>query len=147
MNAPSARLAPKNHLVGGNPIRPMTTIITAKRKSSLTGNRPITKIESAQNLMPQMEEGRAPTEPLSGPANAMERSRVRKLDATTVNVVAKSRDEMLTNIRTPNGTTRDEVVLQIIGQVASNLVRPSLKSMVAGLPGVCWRATTRVRLR
>ena len=29
MTAPSAKLAPRNHLVGGNPIRPMTTIITA----------------------------------------------------------------------------------------------------------------------
>ena len=29
MTAPSARLAARNHLVGGNPIRPITTIITA----------------------------------------------------------------------------------------------------------------------
>lgn len=29
MAAPSARLAPRNHLVGGNPMRPMTTMITA----------------------------------------------------------------------------------------------------------------------
>ena len=29
MTAPSARLAPKNHLVGGNPMRPMITMLTA----------------------------------------------------------------------------------------------------------------------
>jgi hypothetical protein len=103
---------------------------SAKRERSLTGSRPITKVKSAENLMPQTEEGNPPpTEPLTGPTNARERSRVRKLDATTVNVVAKSLDEMLTDIRTPTGTTRDEVALRIIGQVASNLVRPSLRSM------------------
>lgn len=73
--------------------------------------------------MKRKDSGQADSQ--SALAKAATDTRPRKTGPNTIQVTsARSLDEMLSDIRTPTGTQRDEVAIRIIDQIALSLVRP-----------------------